>query len=402
MVNYICTRFKDSDGLDLGCHLIPKEYLLEKYPNIQQWVKAPALWGWGYNLAGNLGDNTNTASASPVQTFTASTNWRNINAGRSQSAAIKSDGTLWLWGDGAYGALGNNSTIPRSSPVQTISGGTNWKSISVGDYRAVAIKSDGTLWAWGRGTSGALGDNTTLNKSSPVQTISGTNTWCTASTSVLGSHTGAIKTDGTLWMWGLSNAGQLGTGNTTSHSSPVQTFSGGTNWKSISTGACHTAAIKTDGTLWTWGINTSGVLGDNTIIGRAFPVQTISLGNNWNHVSAGERSTAAIKTDGTLWLWGQGSFGRLGNNSTINRSSPVQTVSGGTNWFKVSNSYYGVAAIKTDGSLWMWGDNSYGRLGTNVINARSSPIQTISGGTNWKDVSAGRDFTFAIKDEGDY
>ncbi len=405
MVNYICTRFKDADGLDLGCHLIPKAYLLEKYPNIQQWVKAPALWGWGINSAGNLGDNTVASRSSPIQTFTAGTNWRSVSAGKYHSSAIKADGTLWTWGLGVYGMLGNSSTISRSSPVQTVSGGTNWRNVSSGNARTVAVKTDGTLWMWGVAAFGALGDNSILNKSSPVQTFSGTNTWKTASTSIEGTHTAAIKTDGTLWLWGINANGQLGTGNLINRSSPVQTVSAGTNWKQVSTGTVHTAAIKTDGTLWTWGsssISAFGALGNNSTIPVSSPVQTVAAGNNWKQVSAGADTTAAVKTDGTLWLWGYAVKGQLGNNSTINRSSPVQTVSGGTNWFKVDNSYFSVGAIKMDGSLWMWGRQPDGQLGTNDIISRSSPVQTISGGTNWKDVSISSYVTLAIKDEGDY
>ena len=151
-----------------------------------------------------------------------------------------------------------------------------------------------------------------------------------------GSHTAAIKTDGTLWTWGLGTNGQLGDNTATTKSTPVTTFAGGTNWKQVSGGVNHTAAIKTDGTLWTWGINTYGSLGDNTIINRSTPVTTFAGGTNWKQVIAGSAHCAAIKTDGTLWTWGGGTSGQLGDNTIVNRSTPVTTFAGGTNWKQVS------------------------------------------------------------------
>jgi len=211
-------------------------------------------------------------------------------------------------------------------------------------------------------------------------------------------HTAAIKTDGTLWTWGGdSNSGSLGDNTAVSKSSPVQTVAGGTNWKQVSSGFIHTAAIKTDGTLWLWGNNIGyGALGDNTIVRKSSPVQTVAGGTNWKQVSSGWHNTAAIKTNGTLWSWGIGSDGQLGDNTAVSKSSPVQTVAGGTNWKQVSIGVYQTAATKTDGTLWMWGLNSNGQLGDNTTVKKSSPIQTVAGGTNWKQVSSGSDQTAAI------
>jgi alpha-tubulin suppressor-like RCC1 family protein len=168
----------------------------------------------------------------------------------------------------------------------------------------------------------------------------------------------------------------------------VQTIAAGTNWKLVSCGWDHTTTIKTDGTLWIWGRNQFGQLGDNTVANKSSPVQTISSGTNWKLVSGGRYHTGAIKTDGTLWLWGRNSYGELGNSTLTPKSSPIQTISGGTNWKKISAGHNHTAAIKTDGTLWMWGHNNYGGLGTNDIVQRSSPVQTVAGGTNWKEVSA--------------
>jgi hypothetical protein len=400
MSGRICTRYRDDDGLDVGCHLLSKEYMIENYPSLVDQAKVPGLWLWGAGCDGQIGDDTLINRSSPVQTISGGTNWRSITAGNFHNAAIKTDGTLWTWGFGTSGQNGDNTNITRSSPVQTISGGTNWRSVSVGGRHTVSIKTDGTLWTWGFGTSGQLGNNVATNRSSPVQTISGGANW--KSVSAGGCHTAAIKTDGSLWLWGQGDFGGLGNSLTTNQSSPVQTISGGTNWRSVSNHSISTAAIKTDGTLWTWGENGTGKLGNNSIISQSSPVQTISGGTNWKVVSMGGRQMAAIKIDGTLWVWGQGVNGELGNNTSIGQSSPVQTISGGTNWRSVVSSQAHTASIKTDGSLWLWGYNGSGRLGNGLVAQQSSPVQTISGGTNWRSVSASNLHTAAIKDLGDF
>ncbi len=400
MADRICTNFKDDDGLDIGCHLVTKEYMLQAYPNLVPWMKTPGLWLWGSATFGRLGDDTTTTKSSPIQTISGGNNWRSVSLGGSHSAAIKTDGTLWLWGDGLFGGLGDNTSISKSSPVQTISSGNNWRSASLGADHSAAIKTDGTLWLWGAAGSGRLGTNDSTSRSSPVQTISGGNNW--KGVGLGGTHSAAIKTDGTLWLWGLGSSGQLGDDAAISKSSPVQTISGGNNWRSISLGCAHSATIKTDGTLWLWGSGGSGRLGDNTATNKSSPVQTISGGTNWKSVSLGGSHTAAIKTDGTLWIWGLGSSGRLGTNDSTSRSSPIQTISGGNNWRSVSLGGSHSAAIKTDGTLWLWGDGFFGGLGDNTSISKSSPVQTISSGNNWRSASLGNSHSAAIKDEGNY
>jgi alpha-tubulin suppressor-like RCC1 family protein len=347
--------------------------------------------GWGYNIFGQLGDNTNFNKSSPVQTITGGTNWKQVACGGNFTASIKTDGTLWTWGQNNYGQLGNNSNATYSSPAQTITGGTNWKQVACGIGHAASIKTDGTLWAWGNNWAGHLGDNSTTNKSSPVQTIAGGTNWKQVACG--SNHTVAIKTDGTLWTWGYDGYGQLGDNTNSNKSSPVQTICGGTNWKQVACGYKHTAAIKADGTLWTWGHNQYGQLGDNSTAHKSSPVQTICGGTNWKQVACAYGYTAAIKTDGTLWTWGHNQYGQLGNNTTTHKSSPVQTIAGGTNWKQVATGYRHTAAIKTDGTLWAWGDNSNGKLGDNTTVPKSSPVQTIAGGTNWKQVAAGNNHT---------
>ena len=340
------------------------------------------LWMWGGNVTGELATNNTTNRSSPVQTISGGNNWKEVHPTINFTLAVKTDGTLWGWGlTTALGIPFDANLISTSSPVQTVSGGTDWKTAAAGRDNSAGIKTDGTLWTWGYGNGGMLGDNTNVSKRSPVQTALGGNNWKSISLSAFAAA--AIKTDGTLWIWGCNLSGQLGDNTVISKSTPVQTFSGGTNWKQVSAGNAHNAAIKTDGTLWVWGQATYGQIGDGTVLFRSTPIQTLSGGTNWKSVDAGAHHNLAIKTDGTLWTWGRNNHGQLGDQTLVNKSAPVQTITGGTNWRQVSSAFFGGAGIKTDGTLWLWGCGAQGQLGTNSTVSRSSPTQTVTGGTSW-------------------
>ena len=360
------------------------------------------LWTWGRNGAfgsntGALGDNTSTARSTPVTTSSGGANWKQVSCGGYNTSAIKTDGTLWTWGGNGNGNLGDNTTTDRSTPVTTFAGGTNWKQVAGGNRHTAAIKTDGTLWTWGYNNFGQLGVNITTQRITPVTTFAGGTNWKQVTCG--GYFTSAIKTDGTLWTWGRGAEGQIGDNTTTIRSTPVTTFAGGTNWKQVACGYSHTSAIKTDGTLWTWGRNANGQLGDNTSgTDRNTPVTTSSGGANWKQVSGGVYHTSAIKTDGTLWTWGQNFFGQLGNNTSgTDRLTPVTTFAGGTTWKQVAGGYRYTAAVKTDGTLWTWGSTGYGQLGDNTSGTdRNTPVTTFAGGTNWKQVFCGRTHTAAL------
>lgn len=349
------------------------------------------LWMWGSNQLALLGNNNTIDRSSPVQTVSGGTNWKMVSVDF-VSAGIKTDGTLWVWGDDTCGQTGTDSftKFNRSSPVQTVSSGTDWKSVDVGqEETTVAIKSNGTLWVWGRGGSGQMGNGASTDRSSPVQTIAGGNNWNQAASGFF--SVAATKTDGTLWVWGYGSYGRfaLNVSGTQFCNSPIQTISQTCCWKKVVNGRCNLMATKTDGTLWVWGRNTGGVLGNNDTINRSSPVQTISSGTNWKDISVGLNHSAAIKTDGTLWLWGCNGTYSLGASGTAARSSPVQTLSGGTNWKFICAANQRSVGIKTDGTLWTWGRDSCGALGRNASFNCSSPAQTIAGGNTWKFASAG-------------
>ena len=388
--------FNDSNGSDIGMSLVEKSYLINRYPELADTYRFSGLWGWGYNASGELGDNTIVSKSSPVQTIAGGTNWKQVARGY-YSGGIKTDGTLWMWGPNQYGALGDNTIVNKSSPVQVSGGGTNWKQLSIAGYHAAAIKTDGTLWSWGWNFYGQLGINIVSaagkGNSVPVQILGGGTNWKQVSAGPGLGHTAAIKTGGTLWLWGLNSYGALGLNDTTNRSSPTQVTGGGTNWKTVNAGYARTAAIKTDGTLWLWGLNSFGQLGINSTANTSTPVQVTGGGTNWKQVSCGYHHTIAIKTDGTLWTWGGNNYGQLATNDIVGRSTPGQTVAGGTNWKMVSIQ----SAIKTDGTLWTWGQNGAGQLGDNTIVNKSSPVQTIAGGTNW--IFLGLAASMAIRDD---
>jgi alpha-tubulin suppressor-like RCC1 family protein len=322
---------------------------------------------------------------------------------------VKDDGTLWDWGcDGSLAILGSCLGGPNSIPTQLFSDmGSDWKQVSSSGFTTAAIKNDGTLWTWGDNFYGQLGDDSLESRSSPVQTAAGGSNWAQVSCSKW--NIAAVKTDGTLWIWGSNYAGVLANGETSpDKSSPVQTICGGNNWAQVSIGQCNGAAVKTDGTLWTWGFNSGGQLGIGTSSYDFYtsPVQTSLGGTDWKSASVGGGSAlgnglvamAAVKTDGTLWLWGNNFYAALGDGTTNDKSEPTQEITSSISWAQVITSWTHTGAIKTDGSLWLWGDNGYGELGDETSASKSSPVQTIMGGSTWFQIALAENHTIAIKD----
>ena len=347
------------------------------------------LWMWGKNNNGQLGQNSTTTLSSPVQI--PGTTWRYVCPDLNSTMAIKTDGTLWSWGYNDYGSMGvgQPSSYKVSSPVQ-VGSGTNWKpeTLLVTYDGGMCCKTDGTLWSWGYGTHGRLGNNQDNPAPAPVQ-LPGTN-WDKTLRTALRSA-GAIKTDGTLWVWGQNSNGALGLNNATSYSSPVQIP--GTTWAHSNSGSYYNFYVtKTDGTMWTWGSARYGLLANNDWQGphgdggsRSSPIQI--PGTNWStahgSLSGGSKSAAAIKADGTLWAWGYSKDGHLGQNQGpgTNRSSPAQ-IGSDTTWASVRSLAYANMMIKTDGTLWALGSGDEGGTGLNTNTHRSSPVQ-VGSDTTW-------------------
>jgi alpha-tubulin suppressor-like RCC1 family protein len=383
------------NGTDIGNIYVTKEFVMEYYPDLIPSMLTPQLWTWGDNASGRLGDGTITNRSSPGTTAGGGTNWKQVSCGYGHSAAIKTDGTLWTWGDNYNGQLGD-FIFNRSSPGTTAGGGTNWKQVACGNRHTAAIKTDGTLWTCGYNLNGELGDDTQTDRVSLGTTAGGGTNWKQVSCGEI--HTAAVKTDGTLWTWGANYHGNLGDGTGTFRSSPGTTAGGGTNWRQVSCGTNCTAAVKTDGTLWTCGYNGHGQLGDGTETERSSLATTAGGGTNWKQVACGRFHIAAIKTDGTIWTWGRNLYGGLGDGTGTPRSSPETTAGGGANWKQVSGGSDYTAAIKTDGTLWTWGYNNFENLGDGTTNNSSSPGTVVGGGTNWKQIACGYGHTAAISE----
>jgi alpha-tubulin suppressor-like RCC1 family protein len=325
------------------------------------------LWSWGFNQFGQLGDGTNSNKNVPTQVG-ANANWSKISAGVfSHTIALKSDGTLWGWGNNDFGQLGDGTNDNTNIPKQ-IGTETNWSAITAGYNFSIALKSDGTLWAWGVNSEGQLGDGTTvIFRNVPTQ-IGTTNNWSIISAGWY--HVLAIKTDGTLWSWGWNNSGQLGNGNQTNSNQPLQ-IGTETNWSKIDGGGNFSLALKTNGTLWAWGNNNYAQLGDGTYTNRNIPVQ-IGTSSNWNTICAGGSHSVSIKSNGTLWAWGFNNFGELGDGTQLTRVIPT-SIGFNTNWNKLDAGSVFTSALKNDDSLYTWGNNEDGQLGDSTYINKNIP-----------------------------
>ena len=338
------------------------------------------LYSAGPNSYGVLGQNNQTAYSSPKQVGTELT-WNQVS-GERHSLATKTDGTLWAWGMQDGGKLGQNNNTIYSSPRQIP--GTTWASISAGSNNSFGIKTDGSLWAWGQ-NYGNLGFNQPGNggpggatgRSSPTQIGTDTN-WAHIESTGTGSQFG-VKTDGTLWSWGYNDDGNLGQNNKTRYSSPTQVGTD-TTWSSNQlywgTSVNNVNyAIKTDNTLWAWGYANTGDLGQNDRTYQSSPVQ---IPGSWQSIANSSNTAMGIKTDGTIWSWGNGVYGALGNGSSGNpnkKSSPTQ-IGTDTDWSHMGRGGgRKQAAIKTDGTLYNCGKNDSGGLGHNNTSQKDSLTQ---------------------------
>jgi alpha-tubulin suppressor-like RCC1 family protein len=344
------------------------------------------IWMWGRNT-GALGDDTIVSKSSPVSVVGGFTDWRQVSAGRRSTLAVRTNGTAWAWGYGQFGALGDNTTVNKSSPISIIGGFTNWCQISAGNYFGLAVQTNGTLWSWGLNDNGQLGDNTTVSRSSPVSVIGGFTDWCQVAAPAGGSRTVlAVRQNGTAWAWGAGTYGGLGDGTTVNKSSPVSVIGGFTDWCQVS-GGYQSLAVRQNGTAWAWGCNGQGRLGDNTVVNKSSPVSVVGGFTDWCQVSAGVNQSLAIRTNGSAWAWGQNCFGGLGDNTTVSRSSPVSVIGGFTDWCQVSGAYQSSFGLRTNGTIFSWGKNTAaggsGVLGDNTVINRSSPVSIAGGFTDW-------------------
>lgn len=329
------------------------------------------LWTWGYNVDGQCGQGNNINNY-PIPTQVGNQNsWLIAFAGGKSTFAIKTDGTLWAWGLNNFGQLGDGTSTNKNLPTQ-IGTDINWSKISSGFGHTLGLKTDGTVWAWGTNLVGQLGIGASTPSSlSPIQ-IGTANNW--ADISVGGQHSLLLKTDGTLWSCGYNNKGQLGIGNNSNVFIPTQ-IGIENSWTNISCGVDFSSAIRNN-LLYTWGNNSSGQLGIGNNINKNIPTLVSSIGE-WNYISAGAYFAVARKLDGNLWAWGINTDGQLGNGSIMgsgmSTSLPVQ-VSISNNVSQINGSGFHILSLKANGELWSWGLNGSKQLGNNSTSNSNIPV----------------------------
>ncbi len=398
------------------------------------------VWAWGLNTNGQLGDNSTTQRLAPVQVKdTAGTGYLTdiiaIAAGYYHSMSVKNDGTVWAWGNNGSFQLGDNSSTQSLTPIQVKdTAGTGFltgiKTVAVGAYHSIALKNDGTVWSWGLGDNGELGNGSINTSFTPIQVKDTAGTgFLTGITSIAAgfSHSMAVKNDGTVWAWGVNGEGQLGVNSFVSISTtPIQVKdTAGTGFltgiTSIAAGFSHSMAVKNDGTVWAWGSNFNGQLGDDSYSQSLTPVQVKdTAGTSYLadviSVDGGAQNShsLALKNDGTVWAWGYNANGQLGDNSQTESLTPVQVKdTAGTGFLTgitaVDNGNGYSLALKNDGTIWAWGVNTNGRLGDNSVAQRLTPFQVVNEVyssdvlTDLSDVKAivaGSSHSLAVKNDG--
>jgi alpha-tubulin suppressor-like RCC1 family protein len=353
-----------------------------------------SVWSWGQAGDGRLGDNSTVNKSSPVSVVGGFTDWCQVSSGTYITFGLRLNGTAWTWGANNNGQLGDNTTVSKSSPVSVVGGFTNWCQIKAGNSHGVGLRTNGSAWAWGFNNNGQLGTNNTTNTSSPVSVIGGFTDWCQITAG--GTSSFGIRTNGVLYAWGYNNVGRLGDNTNNNKSSPVSVVGGFTDWCFIQN-CNNTLGVRTNGTLWAWGNNNTGQLGDNTCTDRSSPVSVVGGFTDWCQAASGFRFSLGLRQNGVLYSWGCNNVGQLGTNTTVSRTSPGLVVGGFTDWCQVAAGYIHSLAVRTNGTAWAWGTGSYGRLGDNTAVSKSSPVSVVGGFTDWCQVTGGRNHSAGLR-----
>lgn len=357
---------------------------------------AQSAWSWGYNLQGNLGNGTwgtGFPTNTPGPTKDTATNYVQLStSGGGSSLGVKADGSLWGWGNNYSGELAGY-VDDQIVPVH-IGTDNDWAFVSTGEYHVAGLKKDGSIWTWGDNSFGTLGNGATGGHDYVPKQMGTDKNWAALAAGVW--YTVAIKTDGSMWYWGSNYIITPAGGGAT----PTQ-IGTAKDWKSVATGVnqsgsnTHTVAIKTDGTLWALGFNAEGELGQGSTGKPVGNFVQVGTDKDWVSASAGGSFTLARKADGSLWAWGLNSNGQLGDGTTSNKNIPTQ-VGTDKDWKFAETGFQHSLAIKNDGTLWTWGWNMDGELGLGHNKDVSKPTK-VGTGNNWLFADGADFFTVAIR-----
>lgn len=357
------------------------------------------LWGWGYGGQGTLGNNSAVSVCSPVSICGTIKTFCKISVGRFNGFAIDKDGTVWGWGAGSFGGLGNNSTIVRSTPVSVCGQKKTFCEIAGSQYAGGAIDKYGQVWGWGYNTFGGLGNNSTVSRSTPVSVCGVKKTFCKISGA--NSAFRVIDKYGQIWGWGNNGNGQLGINVAfDSKSTPVSVCGSKKTFCHIAAGNAHTLSIDKYGQVWAWGNGNGGRLGNNSTSQMLTPVSLCGAKKTFCKITAGQTNGFAIDKYGQVWGWGYGSNGQLGDNTLLGKCTPVSL--GGT---KKTFCEIGVGSnftlgLEYTGQLWAWGSNSNGQLGINQQINKCTPISICGVKKTFCSVGTGSSFMTSLDKNG--
>lgn len=329
-----------------------------------------SLWCWGANALGQLGLGDTEDTLQPASV--AGSSWSDVVAGSSLTCAVQASGALACWGNNGSGQVGNGAAKANSYVAIPLQIEGTWQAISAGSYHALGLQPDGTLFSWGSNSSDQLGDPAAPSAGRASPGLVNSTSWLTTgATFAAGNlHSCAVGADHSLWCWGDNSLGQLGDGTTHMRLSPTQIP--GTDWAQVSGGYYHTCALKTDSSLWCWGDNSNGQLGIGSTAAVRTPSPITIPAAKWTAISAGHTHTCGLQTDGSLWCWGGSADGQLGTAQAA--VTPVQVTSAAPSWKTVSAGDGHTCAVASDGRLWCWGRNKDGQVGNGNTNNQPTPV----------------------------
>jgi cysteine-rich repeat protein len=356
----------DADGCDTTCRDTTSPLSLGAYSNCI--LRAEIPYCMGLNIYGSVGDGTSANRSQPTQMLDL-VGVVQLSGTYFTQCALKSDGTVWCWGRNNWGQLGDGTNVDRSQPVQVVTL-TNIVELDGNSRHYCARRDDGTVWCWGYNAHGQMGDGTTTNRNRPVQ-VSGINNTLQISA---GAASCARLGDGTTWCWGFNGRGQVGDGTNTLQRDPPVRVSNDGGFIDLQAGYHHTCARKANGTLWCWGYNAHGELGDGTTTNRNAPTQVLNVSDATAVAVGGMYKTCAIRAGGLMWCWGRNQSGQLGDGTTTQRSAPVRVIGlGAVTHMARGGAGKGNFARTVTGETYAWGYNYYGSLGLGDANIQNYP-----------------------------